>query len=529
MFTPVEVQERLVRTIAIINQKGGCGKTTTAINLAGVFARAGRRTLLVDIDPQSHCAAGLAIPEQRIDIHIGDAMLAVTHNPEATIDWTRLLWRVSRNLDLAPSTVRLAALESARSGLGLEGGERRLDQVLTRVADQYDLCLIDCPPSIGMLTFNALYAAKEILIPVETGFFALEGTAKQMATIRSLARRLGTAPCCRIVATLHDEASTLQRDILEELHRRFDELVAPVVIRIDPRLRESVRFGQPAGEYAPESTGSEDYTRLGEWLLSTPPGQGHRGSRTRQDTARVPGTPSTLSPAPRSPQGARRADGGEQGEQDAPAGHDPASGPTLAGSPATGSVVVGAGPRPSPSAFAQAEDDRLSTKEREAVLAALSAEVKTLAASVSSAISASPPRHAAGAQGAPNPARPTTPNPRRRSPGNVPDTSVLLGAHVTPHGVRFEQPLSIGSRVYIAGEFNQWSPTATPMLRNEQRGVFELTLALPPGRVQYRLVVDGRWSADPYNPDVEINPFGEPNSFVVVPEAQAGTIPSGLA
>jgi chromosome partitioning protein len=104
-------RERTVRTFAVVNQKGGCGKTTTAINLAGVFAGRGHRTLLVDMDPQGHCAAGLAIPEQRVDLHIGDAMLAPDDKP---VDPQRLLWRVSRNLDLAPATLRLAALEAGR-------------------------------------------------------------------------------------------------------------------------------------------------------------------------------------------------------------------------------------------------------------------------------------------------------------------------------------------------------------------------------------------------------------------------------
>ncbi|MFN5957612.1 MAG: ParA family protein, partial [Planctomyces sp.] len=235
-----------MRTIAIINQKGGCGKTTTAINLAGVFARRGARVLLVDLDPQSHCAAGLAIPEQRIDVQIGDAMLAVAEKPDKSIDWTRLLWRVSRNLDLAPSSVRLAAIEAPRAGLaGQPDSERRLDQVLTRIADQYDLCLIDCPPSIGLLTYNALVAANEVLIPVETGFFALQGASKQVLAIKSLFKRLNVAPTYRLFATLHNPDSTLQNQVLDEFQRRFGDGVIPVVVRHDPKLREAVHFGQP--------------------------------------------------------------------------------------------------------------------------------------------------------------------------------------------------------------------------------------------------------------------------------------------
>lgn len=167
-----------MRTIAIINQKGGCGKTTTAINLSSLLARRGRRVLLVDMDPQSHCAAGLGIPEQRIDQDIGDAMLAAGVR---TIDPARLLWRAGRNLDLAPSRMRLAGLEAARGGLNeLADKELRLLSALGLLAKDYDLCCIDCPPSIGLLTYNSLAAADVVLIPVETAFFSLQGDRKSV-------------------------------------------------------------------------------------------------------------------------------------------------------------------------------------------------------------------------------------------------------------------------------------------------------------------------------------------------------------
>ncbi|HZW05648.1 MAG TPA: ParA family protein, partial [Phycisphaerales bacterium] len=260
-----------MRIIAIVNQKGGCGKTTTAINLAGVFARLGKRTLLVDLDPQSHCAAGLAIPEQRIDVQIGDAMLA---RPDQTIDWTRLLWRVGRCLDLAPSTVRLAALESARGGLAnVEGAETRLAGVLSRLADQYDICLIDCPPNIGLLTYNALAAATEVIVPVETAFFALQGAAKQINAIKSLSKRLNVQPLYRVLPTMHDPGSTLAKDVLDELNRRFGDAVLPVTIRFDHRLKEAVSFGQPVVDYAADAAGAQDYTSLGQFLIGDAKGK----------------------------------------------------------------------------------------------------------------------------------------------------------------------------------------------------------------------------------------------------------------
>ena len=133
-----------MRTIAIVNQKGGCGKTTTAINLAALYAKRGLRTLLVDVDPQSHCAAGLGVPESRIEYSIGDALLADHHGK---FDTSALIWEVARNLHLAPSTVMLSALEAPGGGLHqLPDKDRRLENLLACMANQFDRCLIDCPP-----------------------------------------------------------------------------------------------------------------------------------------------------------------------------------------------------------------------------------------------------------------------------------------------------------------------------------------------------------------------------------------------
>lgn len=255
--------------MAIINQKGGCGKTTTAISLASVFAKRNFRTLLVDLDPQGHCAAGLAVPESRIELDIGDAMLSPEDRP---IDTARLLWRVGRNLDLAPARMKLAGLESPAGGLqDLPNKERRLQRAIERIGEAtripYDVCLIDCPPSIGLLTYNALAAAKEIIVPVETSYFSLQGASRQVATVRTLARRLSMRVRTRLLPTLHDPSSTLARDLLDELKRRFPANVIPMTIRFDTLLKEAVSFGQPIDEYAPDSMGAADYMNLGEWLI----------------------------------------------------------------------------------------------------------------------------------------------------------------------------------------------------------------------------------------------------------------------
>lgn len=282
-----EPEERIVRTIAIVNQKGGCGKTTTAINLGGVFAGAGYKTLLVDMDPQGHCAAGLAIPEQRIDLQIGDAMMAVSPAPGAPprpFDFDRLLWRVSRNLDLAPSTMKLAGLEASRGDFaGQPGAETRLARVLQQIAakGKHDICLIDCSPAIGMLAFNALVAADEVVIPVETGFFSLQGATKQVNTIKALGKRLGASPTYRLLPTLHNAESIMASELLDELRRRFGSKLIPNPIRFDQRLRESASFGQAIVEYAPDSSGAADYRTLAQWLLDNRPA-------ARRDAAEEP-------------------------------------------------------------------------------------------------------------------------------------------------------------------------------------------------------------------------------------------------
>jgi chromosome partitioning protein len=253
-----------VKTIAIVNQKGGCGKTTSAINLAGVFAKRGLRTLLVDLDPQSHCAAGLAIPEQGVEVSAAD--LLATPDP-ATLNLSKLLWRAAANLDLIASTIDLAGLESARGAIAqVADPQARLSKGLAFLSPRYDVCLLDCSPSIGLLTYNALAAADLVVIPVETAYFALQGSSRQVGMIRSLARRLGSAPEFRILPTLHDPKNALAENVLSELHRLHDGLVAPIAIRFDAKIREASSFGQPAIEYDPRSDGALDYAVAADWL-----------------------------------------------------------------------------------------------------------------------------------------------------------------------------------------------------------------------------------------------------------------------
>lgn len=473
-----------MRTIAIVNQKGGCGKTTTAVNLGGVLASLGHRTLLVDLDPQSHCAVGLGIPEDKIEFQIGDALLSVDEAGAARFDDARLLWRVGRNLDLAPSTLKLASLESARGGLAeADGRDQRLSAVLARFTDRYDWCLIDCPPSIGLLTYNALRAADEAIVPVETAFFAMKGADRQVKTIKSLARRLGGLTPYRILATMHDTNSRLAGELLAQLEKQFGERLITTVIRMDPKLKEAAALGRPLIEHDSESAGAQDYTSLARCLLAGLP---------EGDRARIPH--STEAPLPLAP---------PEHELLRPAAE-------LQGKPTGGpGGLPGDGEMPA---------------SRAAELAMRARRLLDRVADVQRAmVGAAPGVVATEARPSPEAARTGT----RIVPLNdgmprqtmEPKVARVYGARETSHGVLFVHPAGPLSRIFIAGDFNNWSAVETPMRFNPTLGVHEACLQLPVGRREYRLVVDGRWITDPYNRVTTTNPFGEQNSVVHVSRA----------
>lgn len=257
-----------MRTVAIVNQKGGCGKTTTAINLAATLAEQGHRVLLVDMDPQGHCAAGLGVPEDRLEFCMARALLA---EPAGGADPRAWLWNAARGVHLAPSSVALAGLESARGGLAARPDrDRRLSQMLDRLTGHFDWCVVDCPPTIGYLTFNALCAADEALVPVETGYFAFKAAERQLGTIGALVKQMSRPLAVRVVPTLHKADSQLAADILGAIGRRYGQAASPVVIRDHAVLREAASFGQSVVEFAPGSPAHADFQALATWIQAQP-------------------------------------------------------------------------------------------------------------------------------------------------------------------------------------------------------------------------------------------------------------------
>lgn len=498
----------LVRIVAIINQKGGCGKTTSAINLAGVAARSGLRTLLVDLDPQSHCAAGLAIPEQRIDLDIGDVMLM---EPDKPLVQSRVLWRTTRNLDLIPSRMTLAGLEAARGGLADKPEpEGRLRQVLARFKGQYDLVIIDCPPGIGLLTYNALAAATDVLIPVETGFFALHGASRQVQTIKTVGKRSGHIPPYWLVATMHDAESALSSELLDEVRRRFGKRVAPCVVRRDARLKEAASVGQPIIDYAPDATGAADYAELLRWLMSTSPGSG-AGRGGAGGVAIDPDEPAPLPEVVVPTKPPQPSTGSSPWSAPWPMPEAGSNWNDASGSHAPVGVI-GADPL-----LTRAED--VAARTRALLLRRADEQLKVLATpSANIEMTGETARRPSSIiERKPIVPEPVGPSPESAA-SEVRAESIrrLLGVRVTRSGVLFVQPLGLGQRISIAGEFNHWSETATVMNRNTNLGVHELCIPLPPGAHRYRLVIDGRWGTDPFNPVTEPNPYGELNSVLWV-------------
>ena len=190
-----------MKTIAVVNQKGGCGKTTVSINLASALAEAGQRVLLVDMDSQSHCAVGLAVPEEQIEQSIYDVLISRSRNEP--IKLTEILWQISDRLELAPASIDLSAFEQQM--VGISERESCLKEALDDVKDNYDYTIIDCPPAVGLLTFNALRAATDVIVPVETGYFALHGLSKQLETLSILCRRCSQKVNVKVLASMYDK------------------------------------------------------------------------------------------------------------------------------------------------------------------------------------------------------------------------------------------------------------------------------------------------------------------------------------
>jgi chromosome partitioning protein len=249
------------KAIAIFNQKGGVGKTTTNINLAACLAIRGKKVLVLDIDPQGNTTSGLGVSKRDLEVTTHEILIDDDHHPEEAIIPTGI-----ENLDIMPASVQLAGAEVEL--INIAGRERRLKMAIDVLKPKYDYIFVDCPPSLGILTINALTAVDSVLIPIQCEFYALEGVSQLMSTIEIVRQNMN--PDLKIegvILSMFDGRTNLSIQVVEEVKRFFGEKVYATVIPRNVRLAEAPSHGIPVIHYDPKSTGAIAYTEFTDEFL----------------------------------------------------------------------------------------------------------------------------------------------------------------------------------------------------------------------------------------------------------------------
>jgi chromosome partitioning protein len=251
-----------MRTIAIVNQKGGCGKTTTSINLSAFLALQ-KKVLLVDMDPQGHSTLGLSSSAVQPLKTMSD--LFVRNTDRGHLGLSDIVCRVSENLDLAPSDILLSGAPERLAGV--TGREEILGEALDSVKDKYDYVVVDCPPSVGLLTFNAVKACSEAIVPMDPSFFSLHGIGKVLETFDLLERETGHHVTARVLVTLYPGRSPFVKAVVEDVHNHLPGRYFQTRIRYSVKLAEAASHGLPITQYSRHCVGFEDYQALSSEVL----------------------------------------------------------------------------------------------------------------------------------------------------------------------------------------------------------------------------------------------------------------------
>ena len=249
------------RTIAIANQKGGVGKTTTAINLSACLAEAGQRVLTIDFDPQGNATTGLGLEKEQIEDTVYELLLG-----DCTLE-DCLMRDVQENLDVLPSDSNLAGAEIEL--LDVENKESVLNGYLETIRDQYDFIIIDCPPSLSLLTINALVAADTVLVPIQCEYYALEGLSQVLRTIGLVRKKMNPSLELEgVVFTMYDARTNLSLQVVENVKQNLNERIYKTIIPRNVRLAEAPSHGMPINLYDSRSTGAESYRLLAAEVIS---------------------------------------------------------------------------------------------------------------------------------------------------------------------------------------------------------------------------------------------------------------------
>ena len=459
-----------MKTIAVVNQKGGCGKTTVSINLSSALAEAGQKVLLVDMDPQSHCAVGLAVPEEQIEQSIYDVLISRSRNEPMKM--TEILWQISERLELAPASLDLSAFEQQMNGIS--DRERCLKEALHEIRNDYDYAIIDCPPAVSLLTFNALRAASDVIVPVETGYFALHGLSKQLDTLSILCKRCSQQVNVKVLGSMYDIRTKMAREILAELRSHFGDKMFETIVSFNTKIKEAASFGQPISEYDPASKGRKDFASLADEIIGAQvEQQRHEFVNSLADQLEsISATADELLDAAKPSIVSIDSPQGDQAEQ------------TETTTPTT--------PNVNEDEFAPAEE--AAFREFEA-----GTEVQELQDQTVEELQAVAEK-----------------KPEIRESDIEAKLADYYGVTQTNEAAVFVTLYPRAQQVQIAGDFNDWQPEKSPMEKIGDSGVWRTKMNLAAGRYRYRLVVDGQWQQDPYNEMTELNPFGGLNSVLEV-------------
>ena len=509
-----------MRIVAVANQKGGCGKTTTAINLSSCLAFLGKKVLLVDLDSQGHASVGLGLRPDEMEYTLYD-VLSPTVDDRPPL--SEVIVRRSNQLHVIPSDLTLSALEQELGGLA--GRESRLFHAFEDFDESYDYIFIDCAPGLGILSFNALRMASEILIPVETSLYSLHGLARFIETVRLAEDEFGMQYGFHALVTNYDGRTRMARKFLGEIREYLGDIAFDSVIRRNVRLVDAVTAGKSIVEFDRLCTGFKDYMSCTGELIE-------RASRLVASAA-AQTSAEAMVPSERIGQAA------EQVMVDAKAAleeHDPApetaaeaaapetdlQDPQDASQPsvevaaeqpeglAKAQVAEGKAALPVPEAEATSALEGATSSQSDAEDEPTKLEEETEVQKVSLGGSLEEQTRALGE------ARSGFSLASPDSAGDSPFLELKLKGPVqVTEGVLFAIRDASAQSVMIAGEFNDWRPE--PMrLANEETGIWQTIRKLGKGMHRYKFVVNGEWINDPHNQVTMSNPFGSTDSVVNV-------------